>query len=111
MASLVCVVATNRDFNHGGREGLDGRWGSGSCSRTDNRGESWWQVDLGQVKDVRAVQVINAKDFTCGGQIVANEDCANDNLVLDWTGGSYTARERSGHLNPFVCVSFLQCLP
>jgi len=85
---------------------LDGSWGSGSCSRTDNKGESWWQVDLGQLKDVRAVQVTNAKDFTCGGQVVANEDCANDNLVLDWSGGSYTARERSDHLNPFVCLGF-----
>lgn len=41
------------------------------------------------------MQVISAKDFTCGGQVVANENCANDNLVLDWSGGSYTARERS----------------
>ena len=87
--------------------GLDGSWASGSCSRTDNVGESWWQVDLGQDKDIRAVQVISAKDFTCGGQVAANEDCGNDNLVLDWTGGSYTAREQGSPANLLyiiVCI-------
>jgi hypothetical protein len=95
MEMLVRKSTTDDGSDHDGCEGLDGSWGSGSCSRTNSKGESWWHVDLGEVKDIRAVQVINAKDFTCGGQVVANEDCANDNLVLDWTGGSYTARERS----------------
>jgi hypothetical protein len=86
--------------------GLDGSWASGSYSRTDNKGESWWQVDLGEVKEIRAVQMINAKDSTCGGQVAVNEDCGNDNLVLDWSGGSYTAREQSSPAHLHNSISF-----
>jgi hypothetical protein len=42
--------------------GLDGNWGSASCTHTDTHGPSWWQVDLGQVQDIRAVQIANRAD-------------------------------------------------
>ena len=42
--------------------GLDGSWGSGSCTHTDGRGPTWWQVDLGEVKNIRAVQLVNRAD-------------------------------------------------
>lgn len=42
--------------------GLDGSWGSGSCTHTDATGPTWWQVDLGQVQEVRAVQLVNRAD-------------------------------------------------
>eukprot|EP01043_Picozoa_sp_COSAG02_P001931 COSAG02_NODE_43_length_45989_cov_93.430181_2_plen_196_part_00 len=42
--------------------GLDGSWGSGSCTHTNNDGPTWWQVDLGQVQDIRAVQIVNRAD-------------------------------------------------
>lgn len=42
--------------------GLDGTWGSASCTHTTNVGATWWQVDLGHVEDVRAVQLVNRAD-------------------------------------------------
>jgi len=42
--------------------GLDGSWGSGSCTHTNGDGPTWWQVDLGQIQDIRAVQIVNRAD-------------------------------------------------
>ena len=52
--------------------GLDGSWGSGSCTHTDGNGPTWWQVDLGEVKDIRAVQLVNRADCC---QDVSMEPC------------------------------------
>ena len=49
--------------------GLDGSWGSGSCTHTNNQGATWWQVDLGSVSQIRAVQLVN------------RADCCQDRLV------------------------------
>jgi hypothetical protein len=40
----------------------DSAYGGNSCTHTDNTELSWWQVDLGAFKSVRAVQVTNRAD-------------------------------------------------
>ena len=41
---------------------VDGNWGAGSVSQTGNTQNSWWQVDLGAVQEINAVQIWNRTD-------------------------------------------------
>ena len=41
---------------------VDGNWGSGSVSHTGNTPNAWWQVDLGAVQEIHAVQIWNRTD-------------------------------------------------
>ena len=66
--------------------GLDGSWGSGSCTHTNADGPTWWQVDLGQVQDIRAVQIVN------------RADCCQD---VSWLkSGEYRPATHHGRLSP-----------
>jgi hypothetical protein len=66
--------------------GLDGSFGSNSCSHTMDTGPQWWQVDLGtSQQEVRAIQLVN------------RADCCQDRLVgarvIVSSTSDYTARE------------------
>ena len=41
---------------------VDGNWGAGSVSHTGNSQNAWWQVDLGAVQEINAVQIWNRTD-------------------------------------------------
>ncbi len=41
---------------------VDGNWGAGSVSHTGNSPNAWWQVDLGAVQEINAVQIWNRTD-------------------------------------------------
>ncbi len=41
---------------------VDGNWGAGSVSHTGNTQNAWWQVDLGAVQEINAVQIWNRTD-------------------------------------------------
>ena len=71
-------TATQSSVRSGGGEpdravdgDTNGVFSGNSCTHTDasQKGEQWWQVDLGSVQTVRAVQVTNRADW-CAPDIV-----------------------------------------
>lgn len=47
---------------------VDGSWAAGSVSHTGNTANAWWQVDLGVVQEINAVQIWNRTDC-CGTRL------------------------------------------
>lgn len=61
-ATQVSTYTTSSPADRAVDGSVDGNWGAGSVSHTGSTPNAWWQVDLGAVQQIDAVQIWNRTD-------------------------------------------------
>merc|ERR1712072_389890 len=82
---------SSTDWEGHAQRAIDGNkatwWGSGSCTHTATEANPWWEVDLGNTQNIRAVKVTNRNQF--GDRLnpfsirIDGKLCASHNIVAD----------------------------
>ncbi len=67
-ASQASEIATSSPASRAVDGNVDGNWSAGSVSHTGSTVNAWWQVDLGAVQEIHAVQIWNRTDC-CGTRL------------------------------------------